>query len=259
MPTVREKFALHSPLKSPHFLAGMECEIESIRDYASGTLSALGWGVTDDGSLRNHGKEFISVPLECDNLVTAFKNLHNPKVVAIGSIEDAFSERTSIHVHVNCLDVELEKVKTILMWYALFEPYFFMMTRPERKDNIHCVQLNQTTLPEHYKRNLEYLIGKWTKYTALNLLPLRELGTIEFRHMHGTNDAVLVESWVKTIKNLWDYGQKVPMTEEVMTYFPEQRKAFEAIFADAPNIVKHHDTIPYHTRDSSIDVKLGLI
>lgn len=259
MATVREKYGLYSPFTDKTFLAGMECEIEGVRDYAVNSVSKLGWGVTEDGSLRNGGREFISTPFSCDRLIEAYKGLHSPGMLVQDTRFDPFSERTSIHVHVNCLDVETSKVKDILMWYALFEPYFFMMVKPERKDNIHCVQLNQTTLPEFYKRPLEVLTGKWTKYTALNLLPLKELGTIEFRHMHGTNDAVLVESWVRTLKNLWEYGQKVPMTAHIMSNSDLQRKGFEAIFADAPNIVQHHHTIPFHTRDSSIDVKLGLI
>ena len=259
MATVREKYGLYSPFDKKDFLAGMECEIEGVANYAVSLISKIGWGVTEDGSLRNSGREFISTPFSCDALIEAFKGLHTPGVLTLSTQVENFSERTSVHVHVNCLDVETTKVKDILMWYALFEPYFFMMVNPNRKDNIHCVQLNQTTLPEFYKRPLEVLTSKWTKYTALNLLPLKEFGTIEFRHMHGTSDAVLIESWVRTLKNLWEYGQNNPMTAYVMSSPDQQRKGFEAIFTDAPNIVQHHHTIPFHTRDSSIDVKLGLI
>ena len=265
METIRQKFQLLSPITEKAFFAGMECEVEAVEDYRGQGLNAHGWNITEDGSLRNNGREFISTPMVLDKLLQAFQLLHtkDPSVdrknqyLFLG--DNPFSERTSIHVHVNCLDLTLDQVKAITMWYALFEPYFFKMVKPEREHNIHCVQLNQTSLPEHYKRPFVSMVNKWSKYTALNLLPLKELGTIEFRHHHGTADFEEVSRWLNTIKNLWTYGKEVPLTRQIMASEEKQREGFEFIFRDAPVIAGLSATLPYFTADSSIDVKLGLI
>lgn len=256
MATIREAFGLFSNIKSPDFLAGMECEIEGLTAIKHDTLLDLGWSVTEDGSLRNNGQEFISVPSSLEELVEKFKGLHT---VGIKTSGEAFSERTSIHVHVNCLDLELSRVKNIMLWYALFEPYFFSLVKPERVNNIFCVQLSQTVLPDSYKQQLKALVHKWSKYTALNLLPLAELGTIEFRHMHGTNDPVVVEQWLRTIKNLWEFGQKVQITRKLLIKPEEVKKAFNYIFKDVPTYQDADAFIGFNTQNSIIDVKLGLM
>jgi hypothetical protein len=125
---------------------------------------------------------------------------------------DKFSERTSIHVHVNCLPLTSQEVRNIVLVYAIFEEVFFKLVHPKRRHNIHCVPLTETFLPNNYKHSLLSLVARWHKYTALNLLPLKRYGTIEFRHMHGHDDPELLSEWLSAIRGLFDVGLKIQVT-----------------------------------------------
>lgn len=251
---VRDHFGLGSHVAGLSFIAGVELEIESISQFKTHT-GYDDWNITEDGSLRNNGRELISPPLPLEKLVEGFKAIH--KDLVFTKKEEAFTERTSIHVHVNMLDNSMEETKSMLLWYALFEPVFFAMCDYKRRNNIHCVGLDQTNASEHYNRSLSYLVGRWHKYTAFNLKPLGSIGTIEFRHMEGHNDAVRFEEWLKTLRNLRQYGIDVPMKEEMLT--PDNiLKAFDAIFKDS-KIKSLRPSVLELISNNILDIKLSFL
>lgn len=254
--SIREVFGVASRYSSTSFMAGMECEIEDIEDYQLGDSGR--WSATEDGSLRNSGREFISLPLGKAELIDAFKHLHTRLLYKTDNKQVRFSPRTSIHVHVNCLELSTEQVKQIVMWYVLFEPIFFRIAAPNRRNNIHCVGLDQTILNEFYKRNLEYLHGKWSKYTALNLLPLSSFGTLEFRHLEGTDDVAKVAEWLTILENLWTFGKDTKLSREHVFSDETVRQNFLKIFAGT-SFIKYADLLPTMLSDSLMDVKLSLL
>lgn len=255
---IREKFGIASTVSSTAFTAGMECEIEDICQIPDWVSSCGHWSITKDGSLRNNGREIISKPLPKAVLMEQFAKLHGSIEYQTNDLDSRFSKRTSTHVHVNCLDLEMEQVKSIVMWYALYESIFFKLIDPYRENNIHCVKLDQTALSQKYKRSLEYLVGSWSKYTALNILPLGKYGTIEFRHLQGTDDTVLVKEWLNTLENLWIWGQGNTLHKDLLT--PEWlAKSFHAIFKDSPRALALEPQLEQLISNSLIDIKLSLI
>lgn len=185
------------------FLAGAELEIEAVRDWHHSWVIEEHINVENDGSLRNNGKEFLLPPSDKERLIKLFSDFH-------GSVElgkDPFSPRTSTHVHINCIWSTEQQVKNLLYLYAIFEPIFFAFAGSERKENIHCMPLSSTHMPNHYSMPTRHIIEKWHKYTALNLLPLSELGTVEFRHLYGTNSVDVFGTWIDMIETLWTAAQ----------------------------------------------------
>lgn len=257
MSTVREAFGVASPYASKSFMAGMECEVEDVEQV----IQSLGnyWNITDDGSLRNNGHEFISVPMQKIELLQQFDKLHNSIQYYTKDVSLRFSPRTSVHVHVNCLDLQDEQVRSIMLWYALFEPIFFKLVHPSRSNNIHCVALDQTTLSEHYSRPLRSIHQRWSKYSALNLLPLSKYGTIEFRHMEGTDDQEKITEWLNTLENLWKFGQENLLNKKSTINDPIVKSAFIEIFKDSPNALRFASILPSMLSNTIIDVKLSLI
>lgn len=254
--TIRETYSIASHVEkvTDKFIAGVELEIEDIRSLGI-NMDNIGWSVTEDGSLRNNGRELISGPFSYDKLVSDFKTIHG--AMKHSSPSQAFSDRTSIHVHVNCLDLNQEQVKSIVLWYALFEPVFFAMCSPHRANNIHCVPLDQTVLCENYRRNIPIMVQKWSKYTALNLLPLGKYGTIEFRHMEGHDDSAKFAWWLKTLENLWAYGKSHILNKGFLAKDKPVLEAFDAIFKDAP-IKSIRGSVEELVSDTLIDIKLSL-
>ena len=204
MSTIFERFGnglQHSDLTNPLAprYVGLECEIEGVRSHSG--VGELGFNVTTDGSLRNNGYEYITNAITIPDAVNAFAKLHT---TLQADPTQKFSPRTSIHVHVNCSAYDEEAVRRIIWLYALFEEAFFLMVDPERRDNIHCVPLTETHLPAMYRDTMPRLVDRWSKYTALNIKPLSSYGTLEFRHMHGHDDPVLLQQWLGSINNLFN-------------------------------------------------------
>ena len=122
------------------FVAGAELEIERLLDIKMSLLEKDNISVIQDGSLRANGREFLLPPLYKHKLVDAFNKVH-AAITLSNDGEGPFSSRTSIHVHMNCLDWPLPRVKTLLLIYSIFEPLAFAYVGSARRNNIHCVPL----------------------------------------------------------------------------------------------------------------------
>lgn len=186
------------------FLAGAELEIEDVRDHRAGSLAQIGIDIHSDGSLRNQGFEYILPPKPVTILEDFFTKIHNGEYVTYGM--DAFSLRTSIHVHVNMQESTPEQTKKFINLYTIFENIFFNFVGDNRKNNIHCVPLTMTTMANLYHYSLPAMIESWHKYTAFNIIPLSTLGTIEFRHLYGTCNTPVFSEWMGLIQKLWSYA-----------------------------------------------------
>ena len=211
-------------LDTDEFYCGTEYEIEDIKEiklpgydcmYPSQLAlsdSTVYWrgniGLMHDGSLRNHGIEFITMPVTFKEAIKLFDTLH--KGLTLGP--NPYTVRTSTHVHVNMANMDMAQCKHMLLLYALLEPVFFAAVVPDRQHNIHCVPLNYTLLPSIYKNSLPDIVKSWSKYSALNLMPLRTQGTMEFRHLHGTGDIAVYQRWLTLLNELWDFAFMNPPT-----------------------------------------------
>ena len=212
------------------FICGTEYEIEDIKSIKlpghSDTMyptqlnlsdSNAWWvgkiGLMHDGSLRNHGIEFITKPVTFEEAIKLFSTLHNG--LKLG--DNPYTVRTSTHVHVNMASMDMAQCKHMLLLYALLEPVFFAAVKPERQFNIHCVPLNYTMLPSIYKSPFPDIVKSWSKYSALNLRPLHTQGTMEFRHLHGTGDIAVYQNWLTLLNELWTFAfMNPPNTLEKM-------------------------------------------
>ena len=256
--TIRESFGLesHLPVAEVPLLYGAELEIESIASF--GKVDTSLWNITEDGSLRNSGRELISVPLTKDVLIGEFKKVHQTLKYIGNQPEKAFSDRTSVHIHINCLDVQETTVRNIVLWYALYESVFFKFCAPAREHNIHCVCLHQTSLPAYYRRALREMHKQWSKYTALNLLPLSKYGTLEFRHLQGTNDVTLFSQWLTIIERLFSLGRSTTLTEQIVSSEEEILKYFDVLFKDTL-VYKQRSVFLQDIKNSIIDLKLSFV
>ena len=171
--------------------------------YCSGNVSKYGWLTKEDGSLRNGGVEFISMPTNGKHLYHVLDNLFKliPK-------NTDFHPRAGIHVHVNCVDMSVAQVRRAILLYILFEPMFFSLVDKNRKKNIFCVPVESANAASDLlllstKRRKDSV----QKYLALNIDTLYYYGTIEFRHLQSTNDLAVIGRWLKVIDNLFNFAK----------------------------------------------------
>lgn len=189
----------------PGLLYGVELELENTHQEDWNTTAFYS---TSDGSLRNDGWEYISRPMDYSNLVHSINYFYS----RWGITSDNISERCSVHVHVNCHDITEEQLTSLCLLYQTFEGLLFNWAGPHRYDNVFCVPWSQTNITFN-SANLIIARGikdipLWEKYTALNLTPLHTLGTVEFRHMPGTEDPERIFIWLRIIGSMFAYIKK---------------------------------------------------
>lgn len=221
MTTVAEKYRLNPPLegqvtglRSNHNipsnqLIGIEVEVENVigTQLPRNTV----WHAVADGSLRNDGMEFVSLPIKASSAPAALEQLLSDVL----NQACHFSPRTSVHVHLNVQDMEVSQAIDLVMLYAVFEKLFYKFAGRGRIRNIYCVPITETKL---LTRLVEKGLGEeWSKYTGLNLTPIRgtgrgsddrregAYGTVEFRQMHGTFSVEKLCQWIDLITSLKEY------------------------------------------------------
>ncbi len=174
------------------------------------------WAVIGDGSLRNDGAEMVlRRPLAGAALSRAINDL--AETFADNPTLDA-SERTSVHVHVNVLDLSLEQVQNILLVYIATESALYKMGGKSRYDNIYCPGVTSALeqMPLMRKAmssdngDFLYACAHWCKYTGINFHSIYERGSIEFRAHEGTTDISRIRNWVNVLLTLVKYAEDTP-------------------------------------------------
>lgn len=190
---------------------GIEVEVENIRKWFDYNREI--WNIKEDGSLRNNGREFVSVPIRGSGIQYAIENLFTTLPAEVD-----FSERTSIHVHFNVRAKTVEELFNIVVLYIVFEKLLYNFAGAHRYGNIFCVPLQETRLPtvlSNFLQSMEprVLVQGWSKYSGLNLLPVNRFGTIEYRHMMGHRNAVKLMQWINIIFRMHRYAQRITFME----------------------------------------------
>lgn len=193
--TIGQLLGLTSPRAD--FRYGMELEMEGGERFDSDMLRenvGTRWDLTVDHSLRG-GVELVSNALSVGHLSAAIRRAYD-FVIPRGY---GHSPRTGIHLHVNQQTRTLEEVLAFIAAYTLYEPMLLQRVGGDRWENVYCIPLcelggsarrlraewdreHKPTPTGRWRRSvLQYMVRPWAKYTALNVLPLHDIGTVELR------------------------------------------------------------------------------
>ena len=199
---------------------GIELEAEGYDTEANRRLDSRSlskhWTITEDGSLRNGGVEFVSRFLRPETLEQAVRHLY-----ARTRKKWHPSIRTGVHVHCNMLGRTMEELRRVLAYYAFCEPVLFHLAGEHREENIYCVPWYRA--PDEADNAVRGVLKHWLsfndacKYSALYTGPLRTFGTIEFRHAHTFDGPDQMLGWlllVRAIANSWQYSDPIELYAE---------------------------------------------
>ena len=198
---------------------GIEYEIENCRplnqipnDVNTWDAFCAFWQVTQDGSLRNNGAEFVSKPVTNSEIAAALSLLNHylrnwvPRTTT--------SHRTGIHVHVNASDLNVPQIFAWVSLYQVFERMLYKYSG-HRDENIYCLPTYawadniESAFRELYQNQgdaLRLFSRKGHKYAGLNALPLEAQGTLEFRMMHTTHNIEQIGYWVDFLTHVKAYA-----------------------------------------------------
>ena len=197
-------------------LIGIEVEVERIN--TTNNVSAVDlltnlWKSVEDGSLRNSGREFVSIPLKGKSVPFAIQILSKFLNNTNACIGHEFSERTSVHIHMNVQDMTVGELMSLIYTYLIVEPLLYNFVGNDRVNSIFCIPITQSCLTRELKKAIKFLedgdvanclheLSGWMKYTGFNLSPINKFGTVEFRHMYGTIDEPTLVNWINLILSI---------------------------------------------------------
>lgn len=189
-------------------LVGVELELENMPD--DGMFNH--WKVVNDGSLKNSGYEFVfSQPFGGKDVEEALSEF-NTYIISNG-LEPEISERTSVHVHIDVRDLEMDDYINFIGLYLVFEMSLFNYCGVDRASNTFSMpwrKLDQTVFEFAGCKSvsqLHRLINKLeqSKYTSINIGSTKTFGSIEFRGHGGEwrKDKLLV--WINLLLSIKKY------------------------------------------------------
>lgn len=206
-------------LKRHAGLFGLEIEIEG-NNFPDIRDSRI-WKGDKDGSLRGENREYIlKKPADEAGVKAALMELN--KAFDEAKTVKEFSFRTSVHVHVNVQDMTKNEIARFLYLSHLLEAPLVHFSGAHREGNRFC--LRATDAPQQYE-NLETMLFnksfnyvpdiQQAKYAAINLVPIKELGSVEFRSMRGTCDTDLIMEWIGIINRIRTMSLKFHNVKEI--------------------------------------------
>lgn len=181
---------------------GVEIEMENLATNYMSRVDLQNWERKSDGSLRGNSREFVfDKPLRGDVVIAALESLSS-------AFEDERFEkhktlRTSMHVHVNMLNVNRTQLLAVLIAALLADKALFNMTEENRQYLGYCRESEEALIstisylhmePENPDEIRLYSAGN--RYYSMNAAALSKYGTIEFRHFSTPVD---IEEAVKNI------------------------------------------------------------
>ncbi len=190
---------------------GIEVEIETVSPIK--TVLPPYWKAVEDGSLRNHGLELVSIPLKPNQVNRALMLLDR---FYTDQKKAEFSHRCSIHVHLGVGELTMEQIEALITLYLTIEEALFVTLFPERRGNTFCFPLKDTDLRANFLHKGSNLIEEICKYSALNLYHLRDYNTLEFRHHGGTKNIKELQYWLRILCELYNSALKYSK-EDILT------------------------------------------
>lgn len=218
---------------------GIEIECEGTDLF---TIPFKWWTCHEDGSLREtHGHKpveyVLRVPLSVEKareaLVYLDSKLKETKSKVINS------QRTSVHIHVNCQKMTIRQLYCYICLYMIFEEILVDWSGPERAGNLFCLRAKDS---EFYVGMLENVLKNnslknWRdeyRYSACNVASINKFGSLEFRSMQGTVDIQLIQLWIDILVLLKEqaltYDNPIDIVDEFTSIGP--LPFFKKIFKD---------------------------
>lgn len=198
------------PVKHKDVFLGVELELEGINQdiYKINSFNAV-----EDGSLKLSGIELVTVPIKLRYLEMELRR------VLDGIKKPTVSRRCSTHVHMNVRDMTKEEVVNLLLLYTIFERGLYRISGDRWLNNF-CIPVQEcyATVKGALKHWTNFSYWKWNKYIGINLCPIwggesKSIGTVEFRHLHGTTNVEEIIQWCNLITALKCAAQVIPQDE----------------------------------------------
>lgn len=201
---------------------GIEIEVEG-----ENLLTAIPkyWICHKENSLRGESMEYVfSEPYPLAIVRKALEFLDGALKANDSKLK--FSNRTSVHVHVNVQDLTMLQAYNFAVLYLIFENILVNYAGPTRVGNLFCLRgvdaealIKKLIYSVEEKRGFAAFEGDGFRYAALNFCATPKFGSFEFRALRGTMDLDLIELWVNTLYSLREKAKEFENPQSIIMAF----------------------------------------
>lgn len=241
---------------------GIEIEVEGKRLPHEDTTPSP-WRYHPDGSLRgeDNGEYVLAAPLSFAEVPAALDNLWEVFKEKKSRLDD--SNRTSVHVHLNCQSWYLNRLAAFLGLYYTLEECLTAWCGEHREGNLFCLRgIDAPGTVTYFKKFIqtggEYPLSEALHYAAMNPAALKKFGSLEVRTLRGCSDKEIIQTWVSVLERLYKLSEDFSDPREVCTMISGMGTLewFESVLGDKAAVIR--EGIPFTEHDIDTSLKTGI-
>lgn len=202
---------------------GIEIEVEGKNLIYSGETPSP-WVYKEDHSLRGeeNGEYVLKNPIPFAKVPSALTDLFS--ALKINGAEFDESNRTSVHVHLNCQSFHLNRLASFMALWFTFEEPLAQWCGEHRVGNLFCLRSRDATaiishLRKFLKSDGKYELSDNLHYAGLNANALKKFGSLEIRTMRGVSDPKIIQDWVEILQTLYEKSKEFTDPRDVCGIF----------------------------------------
>lgn len=182
------------------------------------------WTYHEDHSLRGQesAEYVLHKPIEFEHVPKALGRLFDKLSDCGAKFDD--SNRTSVHVHLNCQGFYLNRLASFMaLWFTL-EEILTQWCGEHRVGNLFCLRSRDATaiishLRKFFKSDGKYELTDHLHYAGLNPNALKKFGSVEIRTMRGVSDPKVIQDWVEILQRIYEYSEQFSDPRDVCGIF----------------------------------------
>lgn len=229
---------------------GIEIEVEGSHLPHEDTTPAP-WVYHSDGSLRgnDNGEYVLHKPIEFDAVPDALAKLWGVFASKNSVLDD--SNRTSVHIHLNCQEFHLNRLTSFMaLWFTL-EEILTAWCGEHRIGNLFCLRAKDAPaiiaqLRKFIKADGQSPLSEHLHYAGLNAHALHKFGSLEVRTLRGCSDPQTILDWVGILERLYHLSATFEDPRDICAEFSSSGPLsfFEHLLGDKTAVVR--SGVPYN-------------
>lgn len=200
---------------------GIEIEVEGKKLPHEDTTPPP-WLYHHDGSLRgeDNAEYVLKAPIPFDGVEKALSGLWKVFKTKKSVLDD--SNRTSVHIHLNCQNFHLNRLTAFLGIYFALEEILTDWCGEHRVGNLFCLRAIDAPAIVTWSKKFIQSDGQAglpesLHYAGLNISALKKFGSIEVRTLRGVSDPGIILRWIEFLRMIYEKSADFPDPREICT------------------------------------------
>lgn len=232
----------------------IECCFDSYDAVATTVVDSIpSWKLEEDGSLRWANKCGVELVLKKPVIRDDVNSVLNEVDRYFRKFKVVESPSAGIHIHINIQDMEVIHVINMICLSILFEESLLKFSGPTRINNLFCKKINTHiglifSVSECINFGSFDLLNRVmsnNRYCFMNILPLLQYGSVEYRSLRSTKDMEVIKTWIKLLLKIKDFSIKFKTPLDLADFISntEHSEIVEKCFEEMEGVINQYDTL----------------